>query len=457
MMKPYRFRTIMIALTVVAGASVTGIGLGRLLTKSVLAAEKPKTARIQPRRSTPQATAPALNRPAVLGADEIGGGFRVIYPNPADLFANGIGDPFANNADTSLTPAQLPQYTYSLVSPRDGLSYTGHIMGRDPSARGKTTTTIPLQIVPLIITITDTTTTPNTTFTYDPTTTDPCITGTSGPYTNIAAVAGSPIFTDNAYTMNGVNVGTTQYLDAFQRGQFWSMVGGSNYHLRLNPTILPAVSLTFSGPGSSGPGTNNTPARIGGGCGNTGVVNNNDLDAAVRALIAGPLSSVVNAGTFPIFVTKNVVQASPGISLFSNCCILGYHGTVGSFPTEQVYSPFAYVSSGIFGTNVTDVSILAHEMGEAINDPTGGNPTPLWGHIGQTSGCQNNFEVGDPLTGTNGFTIAGANGITYHLQELAFFSWFYGGPSLGAGGRYSDNGTFTGFAHSPCPPGGTNP
>ena len=51
--------------------------------------------------------------------------------------------------------------------------------------------------------------------------------------------------------------------------------------------------------------------------------------------------------------------------------------------------------------------------------------------------------------------MLGANGLTYRLQELAFFSWFFGGPSLGTGGKYSSNGTFGGYANL-CPPGGTH-
>jgi hypothetical protein len=42
------------------------------------------------------------------------------------------------------------------------------------------------------------------------------------------------------------------------------------------------------------------------------------------------------------------------------------------------------------------------------------------------------------------------NGFTYHLQELAFFSWFYGAPSIGIHGWYSNNDTFTGDAGPPC-------
>jgi hypothetical protein len=32
-----------------------------------------------------------------------------------------------------------------------------------------------------------------------------------------------------------------------------------------------------------------------------------------------------------------------------------------------------------------------------------------------------------------------SNGYTYSLQELAFFSWFFGAPSIGVNGWFSDN------------------
>jgi hypothetical protein len=108
----------------------------------------------------------------------------------------------------------------------------------------------------------------------------------------------------------------------------------------------------------------------------------------------------------------------------------------------QTYSPFQYDTAGFFGTGGLDTDIMSHEINEWQDDPLGNNPTPAWGHVGQVSGCQTNLEVGDPLTGTN-LPVIKLLTLPYHLQELGFYSWFYGGPSIGAGGKYSDHGTFT--------------
>ncbi len=153
-----------------------------------------------------------------------------------------------------------------------------------------------------------------------------------------------------------------------------------------------------------------------------------------------------------------MVSADSGTSINTNCCILGYHNSFQSGPNLQIYSPFSLDTSGIFGS--MDVSTLSHELAEAFNDPSGVNSTPSWGGEGQVSGCQTNLEVGDPLspgfsTLTKEWTIVGANGLTYHLQELAWVNWFFDAPSLGAGGKSSNNGTFGGGA-KPCPKGGTN-
>lgn len=344
------------------------------------------------------------------------------------------------------SPTPVPTFTYSTVA-YDGKTYTGTMIGRNPAGRGKTTTTIPTQIIPLVITINDSAN--HNSITYDPTSADPCITGPNSPYTVSGVVAGSPIFTNNDWVMGGQHVGNTQYIDAFQRAEFWSLVGGTPYHLMLSESTLASQPLTFNG--------SNYSASQFGGCGNVGVININDLDTAVTNLITGPLAGQVNVGTFPILLTRNVVFAESGHSIFSSCCVLGYHGAIQVGSNLQIYSPFSFDSSGLFGG---DVNTLSHEMGEAINDPAGNNPTPPWGNIGQTvGGCQGNFEVGDPLsegfgTPTKPFTVVN-NGFTYHLQELAYFNWFFGGTNLGTPGFFSNNNSFKGFAKA-CPAGGTN-
>ncbi len=85
--------------------------------------------------------------------------------------------------------------------------------------------------------------------------------------------------------------------------------------------------------------------------------------------------------------------------------------------------------------------MLAHEVGEWMDDPLGNNPTKPWGHIGQVTVARSNLEVGDPCSGTR--AERRRTGYAYHPQELAFFSWFYHHkPSLGVNGWYSNGGTF---------------
>ena len=74
----------------------------------------------------------------------------------------------------------------------------------------------------------------------------------------------------------------------------------------------------------------------------------------------------------------------------------------------------------------------------AVYDPTG----PIV--------CQDNYEVGDILAGIDMPPVKGENGYTYTVQEIAFFSYFYGGPSFGVNGWYSSNNTLTSDAGPAC-------
>ncbi len=323
----------------------------------------------------------------------------------------------------------LTMWSYSDKSDRNGATYNGVMVGASPYT-SNATTTITTQIIPIVFTIGTTV--------FDPTKADATCEGGKIPATLFKQ---SPIFAKAPFTLNGVNVGKGQYIDEFQRANFWTPISanGKLYHTNLKPVSLTKIKVN---PGSHG------AIVYTGGCEALGGVDINWWDSYVTSTLIPSLAAKgVGPTTLPIFMMYNVVMYD---TTTSNCCILGYHGAFGN--PAQTYSPMEFDSTGAFdgGNGFTDSYIAAHEIGEWMDDPLGSNPVPAWGHVGQVSGCQGNLEVGDPLTGTNAITKTMANGFTYHLQELAFYSWFYNSSSIGAGGLFSDNGTFTADAGPVC-------
>ena len=333
----------------------------------------------------------------------------------------------------------IPMFQYSVVSHVDGLTYQGSMVGRSPFFHGARTTNIKTILVPLIVKMSDG-------GVFDPTKADPTCSPGGVPNT---LVRNSPIFFTHDYVMDGIDVGTAQYIDAFQRASFWTNVSvtGARYHNVLSPVTI-ATAVTYSP--VAGKGATYPPSAFGGSpCTALGVLDTDALDAFLQnTAIPGLAAQGVNPKTLPIFIVYNVVQAVGGDNPFTDpCCILGFHNSTG-FP-PQTYSITDFDTTGLF-PDAPDVAILAHEIGEWMDDPLGGNPVPLWGHIGQQSSCQGNLEVGDPLSGTD-FPAVSLNGFTYHMQELAYFSWFYRqSPSLGTDGDFSNNETFETDAGPVC-------
>jgi hypothetical protein len=260
--------------------------------------------------------------------------------------------------------------------------------------------------------------------------------------------AQSPILKSADFNFGGTDVGTAQYTDAFQRANFWTLIDKKNYHVHLNAQVLP--TLVVDVPVASGLSLATdvfAPAFTL--CSPEGLVDINFLDAVV----VNELTQIkgINPGTFPTFMIYNTGMSFGDPTNLNNCCAGGYHSINPAGPlTFQTYSPFDFDVSGFFVPSANDTAIVSHEVAEWMNDPYVINDTPAWGHIGQVSGCQGNLEVADALTGTEAPRIVGQNGFTYHLQELAFFSWFFGNPSLGIHGWDSDNGTFLTDAGPPC-------
>jgi hypothetical protein len=368
---------------------------------------------------------------------------KIIYLTPEMKKGHPPDDVVATMAHSAASTT-IPLWSYSTVG-YDGKPYSGIMVGRSPFFHGARTTNIHTVIVPVIFHMPDGTI-------FDPTATD---TGCLLPASAVTLIQQSPLLSNISQNINGVTVGTGQYTDIFQRSSFWTDVSitGNSYHTVLSPVaVLSAITISPTSADAIVLSKAST-----GLCGPLGIISNTWFDGQIQSTIIPALAaSGVGPTVFPVFLFHNVVQSTATPPTATACCILGYHNSFGT--PLQTYSPLDFDGVQAFGSGFT--STMSHEIGEWMDDPNGSNLVPAWGAEGQQAGCQNNLEVGDPLspgftTPTNEFTVAMPNGLTYDLQELAFYSWFYGGTSLGAGGKYSNNGTFTGFAKA-CPPGGTN-
>ena len=354
--------------------------------------------------------------------------------------------------------SQLPIWNYQVISSRDGNLYQGVIVGRDPSTIGSgAAASVTTQVVPLVLKFrsiatavdlkTGILTTASGRATSNPTVPDTgCFTG--GNNVPLTLLEKSPILGNADFNFGGTDVGTTQYTDAFQRANFWSVIDKSRYHVRLGPVqvLSPVVVNVPAASGLSIPANLFEPLFSM--CSPESIVDINYLDAVVVNELAKLPG--ITPGTFPMFMIYNAGMSFGDPRNLGNCCAGGYHSINPAGPLAfQTYSPFDFDVSGFF-VPPGDTAIPSHEVAEWMNDPYIINNTPPWGHTGQVSGCQGNLEVGDPLTGTEAPRIVMPNGYTYHLQELAFFSWFFGSPALGIHGWFSDNGSFLTDAGPAC-------
>ena len=390
---------------------------------------------------------PRLTRALVGGASALGIGLLAALPalSASAATTHGIGTIkpghilWRTGLHSNVTPAEAARtsafgftnYTATVKVGTKSFKYT--IVGKNPAIKtSNPASSVNAEIVPLIMKFSNGDT-------WDPTKTDSCDSGASA----LTRTQNSPIVKTTNFTFGGTKIGNVQVTNAFQRSEFWKYAAPNG----INPKF--GVALNFK---TLKPVTINVPiaqeatGTISCGNGLLGAANINWLDPFLQKTVIPSLKSQgVGPSTLPIFLLHNFVEY---VGTVSQCCVLGYHNAFNASAGVQTYSLAMYDNSGAF-TGSSDISALSHELGEWQNDPSTGNPTPSWGHIGQVTGCQSNLEVGDPLSGTT-FTVP-LSGFTYHPQELAFFSWFYHQkPSLGVNGWYSDRGTFKAFA-KPCP------
>jgi len=319
------------------------------------------------------------------------------YPDAKPMFVVG---PHLGQAPKAGGP-QLPQWNGSFTDLTHAkINYT--MPGSSPNKAGKTTT-FTVVIIPLKLVYGKT----NGNMTFDPNT-DKVGNGSSNTVTQ--DLVASPLFNASVdFVQGGTDLGKTQYIDAFQRGNFWKAISkhGGNYHAQFGtPTVLTEQTVTVTA--SEGSVIANPF-----GANKVGTYGFGAFDGVLRGIIS-KFSAQINPSVLPLFLTDNIFLTSGG------CCIGGYHDAEGSQPGGQTYSYSTYVT--VEGSFSQDVSALSHELGEWQDDPFIDN------HVN----CQDNsiLEVGDPLERNKnygGFPYV-VNGSTYNLQSLVWLRYF-GAPA----------------------------
>jgi hypothetical protein len=299
--------------------------------------------------------------------------------------------------------AQLPQWTFAWTSSFDNRNFSSVIVGADPRT-SNTTTTVTVMVFPIKMVYGAS----NGNMTFDPST--PYF----GNVSTTGMIAMSPIFRGEFdFVQGGTDLGKTQYIDAYQRGNFWAAIKHNRkYHIVLQRMAEP--ELTFNVPASDGNVIPNPWSGI-----PTGTADINWFDQQLQAVMAK--NTQIQPNILPLFITENVYLTSGG------CCIGGYHSANTGAPGGQTYSYSTSIQQAVVPVFSQDISALSHELGEWLMDPFTTNSSP----------CPSNgiLEVGDPLeteTGVHDFgdwpyTIGG---FTFHPQDLVFITWFGAPPTI---------------------------
>lgn len=260
----------------------------------------------------------------------------------------------------------------------------------------------------------------------------------------VQLVRNSPLFTPADIRFGDTVLKNSQYIDAHQRATFWKTTNfdKNGYHLGLAPNYLPPLEINV--PIDRGVAVDSQAVLGNLNCGTIAQVDLNWFDNYLRTVALPKLAAkgLVNPTKTPVFLAKNLGLSfdASTLSIFA----LGYHDVmlsgIGVATTLQTYM-VSGVGMGALSSAPDDVLVLSHELGEWVNDPFINNMSPPVGFGGGFCSPVPT-EIGDFLRGGVATKVS-ADGYTYHLQEMAFLPWFFGGASPSINGWYSANGTFT--------------
>ena len=131
----------------------------------------------------------------------------------------------------------IPMSTFTHKASKDGKTYTNTIVGTSPFSKILTGTTINAVVIPVVVTINGTT--------FDPTLPDAC--------DNVPALTRfqySPLVNNVPnLTINGWNVGTTQFVNGFRRAEFIALLGphNSTYQNPIQFTYDTSIGFSING------------------------------------------------------------------------------------------------------------------------------------------------------------------------------------------------------------------
>jgi len=306
---------------------------------------------------------------------------------------------------------QLPQWNGSFTD-RTGKQVSFTMVGSDPAKGG--TTHVSVILVPLFVW-----------YELDNGHTkvfDPRRHKVSNGRTVMENIVNSPLFTPSIdFIQGGTDLGTTQFIDAFQRGNFWKSVERNpDYHLTYDVTVGDALKIRATDFG----GVIKNP--LGGG--KVGTLDLGFFDPYVQNYMQSQ-PELFNPGVIPLFVSYNVYLTEGG------CCIGGYHSAVGGVPGGQTYAFAAYVDAK--KSYAEDVSAVAVELGEVTDDPFVSNQVNCTDSpaldVGATVGLKNVYPYAE-------------NDFTYDLPSLDFVTYFGASKSTSVNKWYS----FQGEQHHAC-------
>jgi hypothetical protein len=286
-------------------------------------------------------------------------------------------------------------------------TYSYQMVGTNP-AGGSKTTTVPTEILPLKVVMSNGIT----------------VTGSA------SKLKASPIFSNAAFTS-----GSTQLGDAMLRSGFWKTVQASSpkWHLLLGtPKVLPTVTVKV--PAADGTGfTSSSGAPF---------VN------ILYSWWANKLQSIITAHKFAHKFAANTLPLMISGTTFlyigntSDCCVYGYHGAYSSASGENTYVFGNWIAAGVVANGNADVYTMSHEVSEWAADPYVSNVVPTWNQPDGATCFNSLLEVGDPVEAMPKpwYTIK-VGTVTYHPSDIAGISWFsHGSPSLQQSGLYSYKG-----------------